>query len=66
MDKEAEAIFRLLKIIKDITMQNNNLLGFICSRLAPPERKQEVIPVTEELMQELFKHHAENEIAGES
>ena len=66
MDKELEAIKRLLEIIKDITMQNNNLMGFICSRLAPPEIKQKAIPVTEELMQELFKHHAENEIAGES
>jgi len=66
MNKELEAIMRLLKIIKDITMQNNNLMGFICSRLTPPERTPEPPPVTEELIQEIFKHHAENEIAGES
>jgi len=66
MDKELEAIIRLLKIIKDISMQNNNLMGFICSRLSPPERKQETPPVTEELMQEILRHHAENEITGEA
>ena len=66
MDKELEAIMRLLKIIKDITIQNNNLMGFICSRLAPPEPTQEPPPATEEMIQEIFKHHAENEIAGES
>ena len=66
MNKELEAIMRLLKIIKDITMQNNNLMGFICSRLTPPERTPEPPPATEEMIQEIFKHHAENEIAGES
>tara|TARA_Y100000310_G_scaffold273202_1_gene288565 strand:+ start:254 stop:454 length:201 start_codon:yes stop_codon:yes gene_type:complete len=66
MDKELEAIMRLLKIIKDIAIQNNNLMGFICSRLSPPEKIQEPLPVTEELAHEIFKHHAENEIAGES
>ena len=66
MDKELEAIMRLLKVIKDISMQNNNLMGFICSRLSPPEKRQEPPPITEELIQEIFKHHAENEIAGES
>ena len=66
MDKELEAIMRLLKIIKDISMQNNNLMGFICSRLSPPEMPQEPPPATEEMIQEIFKHHAENEIAGET
>ena len=66
MDKELEAIKRLLEIIKDIIMQNNNLMGFICSRLSPPEINQEPPPVTEELIQEIFKHHAENEVAGEA
>ena len=66
MDKELEAIMRLLKIIKDIAIQNNNLMGFICSRLSPPEMSQETPPITEELIQEIFRYHAENEIAGES
>jgi len=66
MDKELEAIMRLLKIIKDITIQNNNLMGFICSRLSPPEIKHDPPPITEELEQEIFKHHAEDEVAGES
>ena len=66
MDKELEAIMRLLKIIKDITIQNNNLMGFICSQLAPPESIPEPPPATEEMVQEIFKYHAENEVAGES
>jgi|TARA_Y100000034_G_scaffold94985_1_gene115223 hypothetical protein len=66
MDKELEAIMRLLKVIKDIAIQNNNLMGFICSRLAPPEPMPEPPPATEEMVQEIFKYHAENEVAGES
>ena len=46
MDKELETIMRLLKIIKDISIQNNNLMGFICSRLSPTEIPQEPPPVT--------------------
>ena len=66
MDKELEAIMRLLKVIKDIVIQNNNLMGFICSQLSPPEAPREPPPITEELEQEIFKHHAENEVAGET
>ena len=66
MDKELEAIMRLLKIIKDISIQNNNLMGFICSRLSPPEMPQEPLPATDAFVHEIFRHHAENEVAGEA
>ena len=66
MDKELEAITRLLDIIKDIVIQNNNLMGVICEELSPPSTSKQPSFRSDDFVHEIFRHHAENEIAGEA
>tara|TARA_R100000458_G_C8105522_1_gene130459 strand:+ start:319 stop:540 length:222 start_codon:yes stop_codon:yes gene_type:complete len=37
MDKLLKEIFQAIKEIKQITKSNNELLGFVCSKIAPNE-----------------------------
>jgi hypothetical protein len=66
MDKELEAITRLLDIIKDIVIQNNNLMGVLCEELSPPSVPPQTSFRSDDFIHEIFRHHAENEIAGET
>ena len=57
-----------LKFLGELAYQNNQLLGFLAKTLAPAGASLENLeaPLSEELLEELCKLHAENSIWGET
>ena len=67
MKDDIKTIIKLLEIIKDIGLENNNILGFIAQQISPrPPKSGYVVEFDEQMMGEIVKYNAEEEIIGES
>ena len=68
MEEKLEKILKQLEEILDIVLHNNNLAGFISEQLNPyPPKVDKIIANSpEEMLEEVYKHKAQNEIIGEA
>ena len=68
MNKELEKIIKQLEEILDIVLHNNNLAGFISEQLnpCPPKIDKAVVNSPEEMIEEVYRYKAQNEVIGEA